>query len=62
MDALEQAPEVLRVQQWRFEQAREAGLTKLEARLFAESDASLEELRLLVAKGCSPMVIARIVL
>jgi hypothetical protein len=57
-----QAPELLRVQQWRYEQARNAGLTKVEARLFAESDRSLEELRRLVALGCKPQVIAKIVL
>lgn len=56
------SPEVLAVQQWRFEQARNAGLTKDEARRFADSDASLEELRRLVALECPPQEIARIVL
>ncbi len=50
------------VVRWRFQQARGAGLTRIEARLFAESEASLTELRLLVAKGCPPQTIARIVL
>jgi len=61
-ETLEPVREVLVVQQWRFEQARDAGLTKLEARLFAESEASLETLRKLQRLGCPPQKIAAIVL
>lgn len=50
------------MQQWRFECAREVGLTKLEARLFAESDGSLAVLRRLAELGCRPQDIARIVI
>lgn len=53
---------LLVLQQWRFECARDAGLTKVEARLFAESDASLEMLRKLQRLGCPPQQIAAIVL
>lgn len=59
---LEQSPEILQVQQWRFLQAREAGLTKIEARLWAESDRDIGELRRLVVLGTTPQMIARIVL
>lgn len=59
----EEAPsEALSVIQWRFEQAREAGLTRIEARLWAESEADVGELRKLVAKEAKPQQIAKIVL
>lgn len=56
MDAVEQAPEILRVQQWRFECAYEKlGVPKLEAKLFATSDADLGRLRdLIETDGCDP--------
>lgn len=47
---------------WRFLQARRVGLTHVEARLFAESDADLEQLRRLATKGCPATLIARIML
>ena len=47
---------------WRQDQARKAGLTVVEARLFAESDQDLEELRQLSAAGCPHDLLARIVL
>lgn len=45
----------------RFREAREAGLSIVEAQLFADSDRDVGELRKLVAKGCPPEVLARIV-
>lgn len=36
---------------WRFDEARAAGLTLVEARLYAESDIDCGELRRLVALG-----------
>jgi hypothetical protein len=44
----------------RFREAREAGLTLVEARLFAESDADIGVLRKLVRDGCPPKTMARI--
>lgn len=46
----------------RFREARDAGLTLVEARLFAESDADVGVLRKLVAGGCKPATAARILL
>lgn len=46
----------------RFLEARDAGLTMVEARLFAESTADVGQLRLLVKGGCPPRVIADIIL
>jgi len=42
------------VRLWRYRQARDLGLTVVEAQLFAESDADLSLLRNLRAEGCPP--------
>jgi hypothetical protein len=47
---------------WRREQAQEAGLTRIEARLFAESDADIGRLRELAEAGCPPDLIREIIL
>jgi hypothetical protein len=54
--------EQLAVRNWRYDEARKAGMSGVEAALFAESDRDLGELRKLVEKGCEPRLIARIVL
>lgn len=46
----------------RYLEARAAGLDKLEARIFAHSGVDVGLLRKLVACGCEPRLIARIVL
>jgi hypothetical protein len=47
--------------QWRFDQARTAGLTMVEAARFAENGVDVGQLRRLVELGCRPRVIADIV-
>lgn len=47
---------------WRYEQARLYGLTRIEARLFAESDADIGALRHLAELGCAPATAAKILL
>lgn len=54
--------EQLAVRNWRFDEARKAGLAGVEAALFAESDRDLAELRKLVKAGCTPEQIRAIVL
>lgn len=54
--------EQLSVRNWRYDEARKAGLTPVEAALFAESDRELSELRKLVANGCPVETIREIVL
>lgn len=46
----------------RFTEARLYGFTRIEARLFAESDISVSGLRRLKKAGCPPAVAARIIL
>lgn len=46
----------------RYKEAREYGLTRVEARLFAESERDVGELRKLREWGCPPDVAARILL
>lgn len=46
----------------RYREAKQAGLTMAERRLFAESDADIGVLRKLVAAGCPVELIRRIVL
>lgn len=46
----------------KFLEARAAGLTRVEARLFAESNGDVGELRKLVKNGCPPATIAKIVI
>lgn len=53
--------EQLEVLRRRYKEARQAGLSIVEARLFAESSQDVGTLRKLVAKGCEPRTIARIV-
>ncbi len=54
--------EQARVRRRRYWEALEAGLTEVEARLFAESPADVGELRRLVKDGCPLETIRRIVL
>lgn len=60
------APDLLdepaRVRRRRYREARDAGLTMLEARLFADSDQDIGTLRKLVARGCGHELIAKILL
>ena len=44
----------------RFMEAREAGFTRLEARVFSESEADIGVLRKLIADGCPAKVAADI--
>lgn len=46
----------------RYKEARDAGLSIIEAKLFAESDTDVGELRRLVAKRCPPELLARVIL
>lgn len=62
MEAAEPTDEVLEVLRRRYTEARQAGLTIVEARLFAESDRDVGELRQLVAAGCPVETIRQIVL
>ncbi len=62
MDCERLAYEMLAVRNWRYDEARKAGLTPVEAAMFAESPADLGELRKLVAKGCPVETIRAIVL
>lgn len=54
--------EQLAVRNWRYDEARRAGLTAVESALFAESDRDLEELRKLVKAGCPVEQLRAIVL
>jgi hypothetical protein len=54
--------ERLEVLRNRYTEARRAGLSMVEARLFAESDEDVGVLRKLVEKGCAPQLIARVLL
>lgn len=54
--------EQLEILRRRYTEARKAGLTIVEARLFAESDADVGELRRLVEHGCPIDQIRAIVL
>jgi hypothetical protein len=46
----------------RYREAREYGLTRLEARLYAESQIDASELRRLRRAGCAPAIAAKILL
>ena len=46
----------------RYKEAKAAGLTMVERRLFAESNSDIGVLRKLVKDGCPPELISRIVL
>jgi len=54
--------EQLEVVRRRYTEARKAGLTIIEAKLFAESDADVGELRRLVRAGCPVETLRAIVL
>lgn len=54
--------EQVAVRNWRYDEARQAGLTPVESAMFAESDRDLGELRKLVSKGCPLETIRAIVL
>lgn len=58
-DTFDEQVEVLRR---RYTEARRAGLTIVEARLFAESDRDVGELRKLVEKRCPVELVRQIVL
>lgn len=53
--------EQLEVLRRRYKEARQAGLSIAEARLFSESNQDIGTLRKLVAGGCPPRLIAEIV-
>jgi hypothetical protein len=55
----EERDEVLR---WRYNEAREAGMSDVDANRFAHSRIDLGELRRAVKKGCPPEFIAQVVL
>lgn len=64
-DLLQDAGELaerFRVRKHRYQEARACGLSIVEARLFAESEADVGELRRLRELGCPPQLIRRIIL
>ena len=61
-DGTVELDEVRRVVLHRYREARLYGLTRVEARLYAESQIDASELRRLKRMGCSPAVAARILL
>jgi hypothetical protein len=62
LNAEPMACEQVVVWRWRQEEAKQAGMTKIEARMFAESDRDIGELRKMVAKGCPPELLAKVLL
>lgn len=54
--------ELLEVRRRRYREARRAGLSIVEAELFADSDSDIGFLRNLVRDGCDPGLIASILL
>jgi len=62
MDSPEPSDEQLEVLRRRYTEARRAGMTLVEARLFAESDRDVGELRQLIKGGATPDQIRRIIL
>lgn len=61
-ELLEPSREALRVTASRAREARQAGLSRVEARMFAESDQDIGTLRRLVASGCPVETLRKIVL
>lgn len=58
-----QDDEVAQLVQWRRRQALEAGLTRVEARLWAESlEIDIQDLRHLVEKGCPAELLAKVLI
>jgi hypothetical protein len=47
---------------WRFLEARREGMGFLEAKMFADSEIDISELRRLVEHGCPPVLLASILL
>lgn len=62
MDGEKLTLERLSVRNWRYDEARAAGLSPVEAAPFAESDSDIGELRRLVKKGATAEQIRAIVL
>lgn len=58
---LEPSHEIKVIRRRRFEEARDAGLTLVEARLFAESDIDIGLLRKCVEAGCPAILLAKII-
>jgi hypothetical protein len=58
----EWSDELLEVRRRRYQEAREAGLSIVEAKLFADGDQDVGTLRRLVALHCEPDLIALIVI
>lgn len=62
MDCDRLSLEQVAVRNWRYDEARRAGLSSVEAALFTESDRDTGELRKLVRKGATVEQIRAIVL
>lgn len=54
--------ELLEVRRHRYKEARDAGLSIVEAKLFADSNSDVGWLRRLVADDCPPALLARIII
>lgn len=54
--------EQLGLQRHRYREARRAGMTMRDAKLFASSKIDLEEMRALRRRGCNPDLLLRILL
>lgn len=57
-----ESDEALEVRRRRYKEARAAGLSIVEAKLFADGGQDIGWLRLLVRDGCAPALIRRIML
>jgi hypothetical protein len=57
-----EADEVADVLRWRRREALEAGLSRIEASLYAESEVSTSELRRLVKLDCPKELLAKVLL
>lgn len=62
LEETEVSDEQRQVDMWRKRQALQAGLTPLEARIWAESEADVGTLRRLVKDGCPVRLIREIVI
>lgn len=71
MDAEERSPDIgldgltdatRGVLRWRYDEAREAGLSIIEAKLYAESSIDCSLLRRAKKAGCPPELLAKVVL
>ena len=61
-DADRETDEVEEVVRWRRREALEAGMSRLEAGLYADSEINTQELRKLIKKGCPPDLLAKVLL